>query len=100
MNTDLNDIESNSLESKNIEQLLAKADELLGQINSDVISEMKEEQRIQLEIHARNLEKIKSDLHAGTEEKKKSATGSGAEGMHEAILDIVKAARDLSRFIS
>ena len=36
-----------NLESKNIEQLLAEADELIQQINSDVINDIKEEHRLQ-----------------------------------------------------
>ncbi len=76
-----------SLEPKNIEQLLAEADELIQQINSDVINDMKEEHRMQFEKHTQKLKKIKSEVQ-GKIEKKKS---SGAEGMHEAFQDIVKA---------
>ena len=46
-----------NLESINIEQLLAEADELIQQINSDVINHMHEEHRLQFEKHARNLKK-------------------------------------------
>jgi hypothetical protein len=52
-----------NLESKNIEQLMAEADELIRQINSDAIKDMEEEHRIQFEKHAQNLEKIKSEVH-------------------------------------
>ena len=48
-----------NLESKNIEQLLAEADELILQINSNVINDMQLEHRLQFEKHAQNLEKIK-----------------------------------------
>lgn len=47
----------------NIEQLLAEADKLIQQINSDVINDMEEEHRIQFEKHAQNLKKIKSEVH-------------------------------------
>jgi vacuolar-type H+-ATPase subunit H len=87
---------SENLEAKNIEQLLAEADELVRQINSDVIRDMKEEHRLQFEKHAQNLEKIKSEVQDRIQKKEASDIGSGAEGMHEAILDIVKAMRDLS----
>ena len=70
---------SENLESKNIEQLLAEADELLEQIDSDVISEMEEEHRLQLEIHAQNLEKIKSGVHDKIEKKEAPDTGYSAE---------------------
>jgi hypothetical protein len=89
-----------NLESKNIEELLAEADELVEQISSDVIKYMKEEHRLQFEKHAQNLKKIKSKVQGKIEKKGTSETGSGAEGMHKAILDIVKAMRDLTKYIS
>ena len=85
-----------NLESINIEQLLAEADELIQQINSDVINDMQEEHRLQFEKHAQNLKKIKSEVQGKIEKK----TNSGAEGMHEAILDIVKAMQDLKKYLS
>ncbi|MBS0013982.1 MAG: hypothetical protein KFF46_08420 [Desulfobacterales bacterium] len=91
---------SKNLESKNIEELLKEADALLEQIDSDVISEMEEEHRLQLEIHAQNLEKIKSEVHGKTEKKTAADTGYGAEGMHQAVVEIVKAMRDLTKFFS
>jgi len=81
----------NNLASKNIEQLLAEADELIQQINFDVINDMQEEHRLKFEKHAQNLKKIKSEVQNKIEKK----TNSGAEGMHEAIQDIVKAMQDL-----
>ena len=87
---------SKKLESKNIEELLAEADELIRQINSDVIKDMKEEHRLQFEKHAQNLKKIKSEVQGRIQKKEASEIGSGAEGMHEAILDIVKAMHDLT----
>ncbi|MCX5880617.1 MAG: hypothetical protein NTU74_02040 [Deltaproteobacteria bacterium] len=81
----------NNLKSKNIEQLLAEADELIQQINSDTVKNMKEEHRLQFEIHAQNLKKIKSKVQGDIEKKETSEIGSGAEGIHEAIDDIVKA---------
>jgi len=86
----------NNLESKDIEQLLAEADELIHQINSDVITDMQEEHRLQFEKHAQNLKKIKSEVQGKIEKK----TNSGAEGMHEAIEDIVKAMRDFTKYLS
>jgi hypothetical protein len=84
-----------NLESKNIEQLLAEADELIQQINSDAIKDMQEEHLLQFEKHAQNLKKIKSEIQGKIEKKATSEIGSGAEGMHEAIQDIVKAMQDL-----
>jgi hypothetical protein len=85
-----------NLESKNIEQLLAEADELIQQINSDAVKDMKEEHLLQFEKHAQNLKKIKSEVQGKIEKK----TNSGAEGMHEAIQDIVKAMQGLTKYLS
>jgi hypothetical protein len=85
-----------NVESRNIEQLLAEADELIEQINSDAIKDMQEEHRLQFEKHAQNLKKIKSEVQGKIEKK----TNSGAEGMHEAIQDIVKAMQDLTKYLS
>ncbi len=86
----------NNVASKNIEQLLAEADELIQQINSDVINDMQEEHRLKFEQHAQNLKKIKSEVQGKIEKK----TNSGAEGMHAAIQDIVKAMQDLTKYLS
>ena len=91
---------ANNLESQSIEQLLAEAEELIQKINSDVINDMKEEHRMQFEIHARNLRKLKSEVQSKIEKKETSEIGSGAVGMHEAIQDIVKAMRDLAKHLS
>ena len=83
------------LESKSIEQLLAEAEELIQQIDSDAIKDMQEEHRRQFEKHAQTLKKIKSEVQGKIEKKGTSEISSSAEGMHEAILDIVKAMQDL-----
>jgi len=84
-----------NLESKNIEQILAEADELIMQINSDAIKDMQEEHLLQFEKHAQNLEKIKSEVQGKIEKKGTSEINSSAEGMYEAIQDIVKAMQEL-----
>lgn len=81
----------NNIGSKSIEQLLAEADELVKRINSDAVKDMKEEHRLQFEVHAHNLKKIKSEVQGGINKKETSEIGSGAKGVHEAIDDIVKA---------
>ena len=88
-----------NLESKNIEQLLAEAEKLIQQINSDAINDMKEEHRLQFEKHAQALKNIKSEVQGKMEKKGTSEIGSSAEGMHEAIQDIVKAMLDLKNKI-
>ena len=77
-----------NLESKNIDKLLAEAED------------MEEEHRLQFETHAQNLKKIKSEFQAKVGEKGTSDIGSGAEGMHKAILDIVKAMGEFTKYVS
>ena len=86
---------SKNSEPENIEQLLAEADELIRQINSDAIDDMQEEHRLQFEKHAQHLEKIKSEVQDKIQKKETTEIGSGAEGMHAAIQDIVRAMQDL-----
>jgi len=88
-----------NLEPKNIEQLLAEADELIRQIDSDAIKDIEEEHRIQFEKHAQNLKKIKSEVQEKIEKKGTSEISSTADGMHEAIQDIVKSMKDLKNYL-
>ena len=90
----------NNVESKDIEQLMIEADELIRQINADAIKDMKEENRLQFRKHVQNLKKLKFGIQDGIEKKKTSKTSSGAEGMHEAILDIVKAFQEMTKYFS
>jgi hypothetical protein len=90
----------NNLESRKIEQLLVEADELIQQINSDAIKDMKEERLLQFEKYAQNLKKIKSEVQGKIEKKATSEISSSSEGMHEAIQDILKAMRDLTKYFS
>ena len=84
-----------NLEPKSIEELMAEADELMQQIHSEAINDLKEEHRQEFEKHAQNLKKIKSEVQEKTEKTGISEITSSADGMHEAILDIVKAFRGL-----
>ncbi len=87
-------------ETETIEQLMAEADELIRQINSDVINDMEEFHRLQFEKKVQNLEKIKSEVQGRIEKERTTDIGSGAEGMHEAMLDIVKAFREFRKNFS
>ena len=51
---------SEYLESKDIKQLMAEADELVQRIDADAIKSMQEEHRLQVEIHAQHLKKIRT----------------------------------------
>lgn len=86
---------SSNQEYGSIEELLAEADELVQQVNSDVIMQLEEAHRLKIEKHALELKKIKSEVKAKIGKKKKSEKDSGAEGIHEAILDIMKAMQGL-----
>jgi ElaB/YqjD/DUF883 family membrane-anchored ribosome-binding protein len=89
-----------NLVSKDIDQLLAEAEELIQKINSDAIKDMKEEHRIQFEKHAQALKKFKSDVQDKIGKKGTSEIGSGAAGMHEAIVDIITAMKNLGSYLS
>ena len=88
------------LKSRKIEQLMAEADELVKRVHSDIFNEMEEAYRIQFEIHAQKLEKIKSDVQDRIDTKNAANMGSGAEGIHEAILDIIKAMQGFKTSLS
>jgi hypothetical protein len=88
------------LESKDIEQLMAEADELVKRIDADAVKNMKEEHRLQVEIHAQHLEKIKSAVQDKIKKKETSKMDHGAEGMHEAIQEITKAMGALKKYIA
>ncbi len=85
-----------TLKSKSIDQLLAEADELIQKINSEYLEDLEEDHRLQFEKHAQKLQELKSEIQVKTEEKGTIESFSSAEGVHEAILDIVKAMKDLA----
>ena len=91
---------STNPESKSLEQLMAEADELLQKINSDVVTDMKEEHRLQFEKHSQNYHKIKSKVQDKTGKAGLSEITTSTDGMHEAIQDIVKAFRGLTKYLS
>ena len=88
------------LESKDINQLMAEADELVKRIDADAIKNMEEEHRLQVEIHAQHLKKIKSAVQDKIEKQGASKKDHGAEGMHEAIQEITKAMGALKKYIA
>jgi hypothetical protein len=87
-------------EPKKIEKILSRADDLLNQLNSGLIEDMEETRRTQLEIYAEKLRKRKLEIQEKIEKDKASAQGSSSEGIHEAIKDIVKAMKAMSRFLT
>ena len=89
-----------TLKYQDIDRLLAEADDLLKQIDREVIEDMEEERRFQLEQHAQSLKKLKSEVHDKIGKEGESESGSFSEGMHEAMEDIVKAMKALASYIS
>jgi hypothetical protein len=72
-----------------IDRLMAEADELIKQINSNAIKDMEEEHRIQYEKHAHSLKKLRSEIQEKKIKEGTAESGSYGQGMHEAIVDII-----------
>jgi hypothetical protein len=85
---------------KDIDRLLAEADELIKQINSDAIRGMEEEHRIQFEAHAQNLKKLRSEVQEKIDQQGTPEGGAYSEGMHQAIDEIVTAMKNLASYFS
>ena len=85
--------------TKDIERLLAEADELVRRINSDALNEMEEEHRLQIELHTQELERIKSEVGRKIEKDETNQFSHSAEGMHEAFQEITKAMGQLQRYL-
>ena len=85
---------------KIIENILSGADELLNRLNSGLIKDLEETERIQIEIMANNLKKHKIEFQEKIEMGKPSEHLSFGEGMHQAIDDIVKAMRILTSYLT
>jgi hypothetical protein len=81
---------------KDVEQILAEADDLLQQIDPEIVEYMDEEKRSQLEEKAESLKKLKSEVHDRIAEEKPSQSASYSKGVHEAIEAIVKAMKEWS----
>jgi predicted RecB family nuclease len=91
---------SENLSSRSIDRLLAEADELVQQINADALKDLKDEHRLQVEIHAQRLKKIKAEVRGKIEKKGASESDHGGEGMHEAFQEISKAMGALKTYLS
>jgi hypothetical protein len=83
-----------------IDQLMAEADALVNQINASFLEEIEEKHRIQFEQQVQRLKSIKSTVKAKAEKKAASEGGQYGEGIHEAIVDIVKAMKSLTGYLS
>jgi hypothetical protein len=79
---------------------MAEADELVQKINSEFIKDLEEEHLLQFEKQAQRLQELKSKVQAKPEEKGTIESFSTAEGMHEALIDIVKSMKDLTSYLT
>jgi len=87
------------LEHKNTAELLAEAEGLIRQIDSDALLYMQDDHRIVFENHVEKLEKIKASTQVKSKVEKESDISDSAEGMHAAIQDIVKAMQELTHHL-
>jgi uncharacterized membrane-anchored protein len=86
--------------SKDIDRVLAEADELIKQINSNAIKDMEEEHRTHFEKHAQSLKKLRSEVQEMIDKEGAPDSGSYSEGMHQAIVDIMTAMKNLGSYLS
>lgn len=89
-----------TFEHKEIEQILAEADELLLQIDPQIIEYLEEERRFQLEQQAQSLKKLKIEVEGKIGSEGAPESSSYSEGVHEAIENIVKAMKGLAGYLS
>ena len=89
-----------TFKDEDIEQILAKADELLQQINPEITKDIEERRRAQLEEHAQRLKKLKSEVQDRIGKEETPENRSYGEGMREAMDDILKAMKDLAGYLS
>jgi seryl-tRNA synthetase len=85
---------------EDIEQILAEADDLLQEIDPEILEDLEEEERAQLEQQAQSLKKLKSEVEEKIGKEGPSQSKPYSEGMHEAMDDIVKAMKALASYLS
>jgi len=85
---------------KDIDRLLAEADDLIGQIDSNAIKDMEEEHRIQFKSHAQSLKKLRSEVQEKIDKEGIPEGGPYSEGMHKAIDEIMTAIKNLASYLS
>lgn len=89
-----------TVKPEDFEKILAEADELLENIDSEFMEYLAEEHRAQLEEQAENLKKLKAEVQEKLEKEGTLESRSYGEGMHEAIEDIVKAMKVMGAFLT
>jgi hypothetical protein len=69
--------------------------EFIRQIDSHAIKDMEEERRIQFDRHA-----LRSEVQEKIDKEGTPESGPYSEGMHEAIVDIMTAMKNLGSYLS
>ena len=90
---------SENLLSNELEQVMADADELIQQMNSEFMTNLEEEHRLQVEQHVHQLKRFQSDLQDHLEKEKPADSGYAPDGMNVAIQEIKKAMKALGNFL-
>ena len=90
---------SENLLSNELEIVMAEADELIQEINSEFMTNLKEEHRLQVEQHVGQLKRFQSDLQDHIDKEKPDDSGYAPEGMNVAIQEIRKAMKELGNFL-
>ena len=83
-----------------LEQLLAEAEELLGQLDPEILAYLEEEERAQLDEQAQSLRNLKAEVQDQISKQEGTKFSSYGEGMHEAITEITKAMKALARYLA
>jgi hypothetical protein len=83
-----------------IKQLLAEADALLGQIDSEIKEYLEEGQRIELEQRTQKLQELRSEVQDKVAKGGSTEPVSYSEGAHEAIDEITRAMKSLADYLS
>ena len=79
---------------------MAEADELIQKINAEYLEDLEDEHRRQFEKHTQQLKALKAEFQAKSKDKGIIESFSSAEGIHEAMVDIVKAMKDLTSYFT
>jgi hypothetical protein len=80
---------------KDIDQLLAEADDLIRRIDANELNEVHEKHRIEFEKHAQRLKQLRSEVKEKIDRQEEPGSGTYGEGIHEAIVDIMTAMKNL-----
>jgi hypothetical protein len=81
--------------TEDINQLLAQADQLIRSIEAAEMVDIYEKNRIEIEKHAQRLKRLRFEVQEKIDQQEAPENGSYGEGIHEAIVDIMTAMKNL-----